>query len=174
MDALPGLHPQRDAVASGLSMAGAGAWPLLCRALGRANPFSAPAAAAGAVVCDGRGTDLARWQPFTSTSISQAAPTDWLCSALKAATQAFGDCRSRPGTGWTISKLEYPPFLSPSTCWGRADFFIQNCKVSRLNCPQGRESLFWPSEQGTHKLGDEEGSRLLLLNKDHMAGMCVY
>ena len=41
-------------------------------------------------------------------------------------------------------------------------------------CPQGREPLFWPSEQGTHKLGDEEGSRLLLLNKNHMVGMCVY
>lgn len=41
-------------------------------------------------------------------------------------------------------------------------------------CPQGREPLFWPSEQGTHKLGDEEGSLLLLLNKNHMVGMCVY
>lgn len=41
-------------------------------------------------------------------------------------------------------------------------------------CPQGREPLFWPSEQGTHKLGDEESSCLLLLNKNRMEGMCVY
>lgn len=92
---------------------------------------------------------MARWQPFTSTSISQAAPTDWLCSALKAATQAFGDCRSRPGTGWTISKLEYPPFLSPFTCWGRADFFIQNLRYPASTVPKA-ESLFFGPQNKVH------------------------
>lgn len=87
-------------------------------------------------------------------------------------TGPWGLPQQAPGQDGPSATSSTLPF-SPSTCWGRADFFIQNCKVSPHKCPQGREPLFWPSEQGTHKLGDE-GSRLLLLNKNHMAGMCVY
>lgn len=115
------------------------------------------------------------WDPMAA-SISQAAPAHWLCSAEAQSRKPLGtDCFSRHGAGPTSGELKYPP--SPFPCWGRADFFIQNCKVScppQPKCPQGREPLFRPSEQGTHKLGDDEGSPLLLLNKNHMVGMCVY
>lgn len=177
MDALPGLHPQRDAVATGLSMAGAGARPLLCRLLERANSVSAPAAATEAVVCGGRSTDLGPdGSPLRPPPSPRLLPTTGFAQQKGSRASPWG-LTAAAGTGQDrpAANSSTLPLLSPA-----GGGLISSYKIVRYpappqpKCPQGREPLFRPSEQGTHKLGDDEGSPLLLFNKSHMVGMCVY